>query len=206
MLAVTTYLSTDIAAVPLLWIVPLGLYLLTFIAAFGSKARALQAVSGRVFPMLLVPLALLLCLRATGRIELMFPLHVLTFVAAALVCHTRLAADWPGPSQLTEFYLWISFGGCLAGCSTGSGAAPVQPRARVSARSRAGVPGSAGSGRTALHRRQLALDFAIPLLIAAAPSSPSGSPRCSARSPLKWRLRRWRWSRSDSGGSRFASR
>ena len=60
MLAVTTYLSTDVAAVPLLWIVPLGLYLLTFIAAFSSKAGMLQAVPRSTFPMLLVPLALLL--------------------------------------------------------------------------------------------------------------------------------------------------
>jgi len=169
MLAVTTYLSTDIAAVPLLWIVPLGLYLLTFIAAFGSKARALQAVSGRVFPMLLVPLALLLCLRATGRIELMFPLHVLTFVAAALVCHTRLAADRPGPSQLTEFYLWISFGGMLGGMFNGLAAPLLFNRVLeyplVLVLACLALPAAA---RTALHRRQLALDFVIPLLIAAA--------------------------------------
>jgi len=169
MLAVTTYLSTDIAAVPLLWIVPLALYLLTFVAAFGSKAHVLQAASGRIFPMLLVLLALLLCLRTTARIEVMFPLHVLTFVAAALVSHTRLAADRPGPSRLTEFYLWISFGGMLGGLFN-SLAAPllfnrVMEYPLVLVLACLALPGSAQS---AFDRRQFTLDLAIPLLLAAA--------------------------------------
>jgi len=169
MLAVTTYLSTDIAAVPLLWIVPLGLYLLTFIAAFGSRAHVLQAVSGRAFPMLLVLLALLLCLRTTARIELMFPLHVLTFVAAALVSHTRLAADRPGPWRLTEFYLWISFGGMLGGLFNGLAAPLLFNRVLeyplVLVLACLALPGAA---RSAFHRRELALDLAIPLFVAAA--------------------------------------
>ena len=124
MLAVTTYLSTDVGAVPLLWIVPLGLYLVTFIAAFSSKATVLQAAARRMFPLLLVPLAMLLSIRATGNLALMLPLHILAFVAAALLCHTRLAEDRPAPSHLTEFYLWISFGGMLGGLFNGL-AAPV---------------------------------------------------------------------------------
>jgi hypothetical protein len=164
MLAVTTYLSTDIAAVPLLWIVPLGLYLLTFIAAFGAKAHVLQAASGRMFPLFLVPLALLLCLRITGRIEVMFPLHVLTFVAAALVCHTRLAADRPGSSQLTEFYLWISFGGMLGGIFNGL-AAPLLFNRVIEYPIVLVLACLALPVRTAVHRRELALDVAIPLLL-----------------------------------------
>ena len=164
MLAVTTYLSTDIAAVPLLWIVPLGLYLLTFIAAFGAKAHVLQAISGRLFPLLLVPLALLLCLRISGRIEVMFPLHVLTFVAAALVCHTRLAADRPGPSQLTEFYLWISFGGMLGGMFNGL-AAPLLFNRVVEYPLVLVLACLALPARRAFHRRELALDVAIPVLL-----------------------------------------
>ena len=116
MLAVTTYLSTDVGAVPLLWIVPLGLYLMTFIAAFSAKPSVLQRVAQRLFPLLLVPLAMLLSLRATSNLAIMIPLHTLTFTAAALLCHTRLAHDRPAPSHLTEFYLWISFGGMLGGC------------------------------------------------------------------------------------------
>ena len=59
MLAVTSYISTDIAAVPLLWIVPLALYLLTFALAFGRhSAAAADAVAARALPLLVVPLAL----------------------------------------------------------------------------------------------------------------------------------------------------
>jgi hypothetical protein len=105
-----------------LWILPLGLYLLTFIAAFSSKAASLQAIVKRLFPLLMIPLAL--CIGATGRIAVLFPLHVLTFVAAALLCHTRLAEDRPAPAHLTEYYLWISFGGMLGGLLNGL-AAPV---------------------------------------------------------------------------------
>ena len=124
MLAVTTYLSTDVSAVPLLWILPLGLYLVTFIAAFSSKATMLQGVARRMFPLLLVPLALLMSLRATSSLALMLPLHTLTFTTAALLCHARLANDRPAPSHLTEFYLWISFGGMLGGLFNGL-AAPL---------------------------------------------------------------------------------
>jgi hypothetical protein len=124
MLAVTTYLSTDIAAFPLLWIVPLGLYLLTFIIAFSSKREAVRGLVQRAFPLLLVSLAILLSIRATGLMGVMFPLNVLTFVLAALLCHGALADDRPDASHLTEFYLWVSFGGMLGGLFNGL-AAPV---------------------------------------------------------------------------------
>jgi len=55
MLAVTTYVSTDIAAVPLLWIVPLALYLLTFALAFGRHSAAVGRVARRILPLLVVP-------------------------------------------------------------------------------------------------------------------------------------------------------
>src|SRR5262249_55556164 len=58
MLAVTTYVSTDIAAVPLLWILPLALYLLTFALAFGRHSADVGAVARRIFPLLVVPLTL----------------------------------------------------------------------------------------------------------------------------------------------------
>ena len=60
MLAVTSYLTTDIAAVPLLWTVPLGLYLLTFVLAFGSSGERMRAVALRAWRLVIVPLALLM--------------------------------------------------------------------------------------------------------------------------------------------------
>ena len=115
MLAVTTYISTDIAAVPLLWVVPLGLYLLTFVAAFSSRTEALRRHARVAFPLLLVPLALLMCTGAKLPQALMFVPHVLAFVTAAFLCHAELADGRPSPAHLTEFYLWISFGGMLGG-------------------------------------------------------------------------------------------
>ncbi len=163
MLAVTTYLSTDVGAVPLLWIVPLGLYLITFIAAFSAKSSVLQGVAQRMFPLLLVPLAMLLSLRATSNLAIMIPLHTLTFTAAALLCHTRLAHDRPAPSHLTEFYLWISFGGMLGGLFNGL-AAPLlftwileYPLVLVAAC--VVLPGAMSRAS----RRELTLDFVVPI-------------------------------------------
>jgi hypothetical protein len=115
MLAVTSYLSTDIAAVPLLWIVPLGLYLLTFVLAFSASAERARAISRKALPLLVVPLALLMSTGATTVLSLVFSLHLLAFVAAALHCHGSLAEDRPGAAALTEFYLLVSFGGMLGG-------------------------------------------------------------------------------------------
>ncbi|MCA1683093.1 MAG: fused MFS/spermidine synthase [Actinobacteria bacterium] len=119
MLGVTTYLSTDIAAVPLLWVIPLSLYLLTFIAAFGRTRRR---PPGRAAPLLggLV-LALLLIYRGLVAVPLWFTLclHLSVFACVAFVAHGRLAADRPGPDRLTEFYLLIAVGGVLGGVFNG---------------------------------------------------------------------------------------
>jgi spermidine synthase len=115
MLGVTTYLSTDVAAVPLFWVVPLALYLATFMVAFSSKGEGARQSAARFFPILVLPVTLLLCARAWSSLVLVFPLHLATFVAASLICHGELAADRPDRSYLTEFYLWISFGGVLGG-------------------------------------------------------------------------------------------
>lgn len=113
MLSVTTYLSTDLAAIPLLWIIPLTLYLLTFIIAFSSPLP--HAILARALPIVLLPLIIAICSRAIQPIVLLIPLHLLTFFIAALVCHTALAEDRPTTRHLTEFYLWMSAGGVLGG-------------------------------------------------------------------------------------------
>lgn len=115
MLAVTTYLSTDVAAVPLFWVLPLGLYLATFIVAFSSKGDRAWRTAARFFPVLVLPVILMLSARAWGSLVFVLPMHLVSFVAASLMCHGELAADRPDRSYLTEFYLWISFGGVLGG-------------------------------------------------------------------------------------------
>jgi hypothetical protein len=115
MLAVTSYLTTDIAAVPLLWTVPLGLYLLTFVLAFGSRGERMRALALRVWPLVVVPLALLMVAQIRGPLLVVILLHLAGFAVAALLCHGELAHDRPDPRHLTEFYFWISLGRLIGG-------------------------------------------------------------------------------------------
>ncbi len=115
MLGVTTYISTDIAAVPLIWVLPLALYLATFIIAFGQRARGAAATAERRVPLLATTVAVFMASSAVLRIEYDVPLHLVMFTAVALMCHGRLAAARPPRQQLTEFYLLVSFGGMMGG-------------------------------------------------------------------------------------------
>jgi spermidine synthase len=115
MLAVTTYFSTDIAPVPLFWIAPLALYLLTFVVAFSARSASFRSISDRLMPLLILPLVVLMIAGAGISLWMAIPLHLAAFTMAALVCHGRLAADRPAPIHLTEFYFWLAFGGMLGG-------------------------------------------------------------------------------------------
>jgi hypothetical protein len=118
MLSVTTYLSTDIAAIPLLWIVPLAIYLLTFALVFGRRRIIPHRVWVELLPVALLPLVLVLVARANEPLALVIPTHLVTFFVAAMVCHGELAQDRPDPRQLTEFYLWLAVGGVVGGAFT----------------------------------------------------------------------------------------
>jgi trans-aconitate methyltransferase len=115
MLSVTTYLSSNVAVVPLMWIVPLTIYLLTFILAFARHQVFSPRFLSRAFPLLLAPLVMTLNMRASEPIGPLTLLHLTAFFVAALLCHTELASDRPAAAHLTEFYLWISIGGALGG-------------------------------------------------------------------------------------------
>ena len=114
MLSVTTYISSEIAAVPLLWVIPLALYLTTFIIAFARYRRPLGG-SGRVLAPFLVAVVMVLAMGATTPIPVLILLHLACFFLAALACHVCLAAIRPGVLHLTEFYFWTSFGGVIGG-------------------------------------------------------------------------------------------
>ena len=115
MLGVTTYLTTDIASIPLLWVVPLGLYLLTFILAFARHEYLPVLGAHWLVPALAVALVFAMLGRATEPAWLLMTLHLSFLFVAALVCHTRLARDRPEPVRLTEFYVCLSVGGALGG-------------------------------------------------------------------------------------------
>ena len=115
MLAVTTFISTDIASVPLLWIAPLTLYLLSFVMAFAARQVVSQRVGSAVMAILLFPLTFAIIVRLPGPLWFLMPLHLVAFFVCALVLHRELARDRPATRHLTEFYLWLSVGGVLGG-------------------------------------------------------------------------------------------
>ncbi len=115
MLAVTSHISTDVAAVPLLWIVPLALYLSTFIVAFSKRAERIVGLARRIFPIILLVLVLFLVGQVGAVLWFIIPVHLSSFWLLALLCHWRLASERPPPSHLTEFYLWLAVGGMLGG-------------------------------------------------------------------------------------------
>jgi hypothetical protein len=115
MLGVTTYLSTDVAPVPLLWVLPLACYLLTFIVAFGWYSVRMHTNVRRLLPSVLLPLVLLFVTDIPAALWIAIPIHVLGFTILAMLCHGELARDRPGVQHLTEFYLWLAAGGVLGG-------------------------------------------------------------------------------------------
>jgi spermidine synthase len=115
MLGVTTYISTDVAAVPLLWVLPLACYLLTFIVAFGGYSDAVSALSRRLLPRVLLPLVFVLLIALPLPLWITIPLHITGFSVLSLLCHAELARSRPGVQHLTEFYLWLAAGGVVGG-------------------------------------------------------------------------------------------
>lgn len=113
MFGVTTYISTDVAAVPLLWVVLLGLYITTLIVAFSTALERVQPVVDRLLPLAVLPLVLLFVTQTTQPASLVILLHVLAFVVLGLICHQELAASRPPAAHLTEFCLWVSVGALL---------------------------------------------------------------------------------------------
>jgi spermidine synthase len=116
LLGVTLHLSMDVASVPLLWVVPLGAYLLSFVIAFAARP--------------LVPAGILLPLHALAMIFFAFGAFPKTFALAVaahvgilfltgLLCHRALYEKRPAPAHLAEFYLWVTLGGWAGGVAGG---------------------------------------------------------------------------------------
>jgi len=118
-IAVTAHISTDVAAAPMLWVVPLALYLLTFVGAFRDPPWFAPRLVVAAVPFLVAPLAISIL---SGDREYWLPmiaLNLAALFALALACHGELYARRPPPARLTEFYLWTSLGGVLGGIFTG---------------------------------------------------------------------------------------
>ncbi len=115
MLGATTYMTTDIAAIPLLWVLPLGLYLLSFILVFSRLPLLIHRLMVVLLPLLVLLLLFLMVSEITLRIEWKILVHRAVLFVAAMVCHGELARDRPSTRYLTEFYVWMSVGGGLGG-------------------------------------------------------------------------------------------
>ncbi|HRO04868.1 MAG TPA: hypothetical protein PLS69_14810, partial [Terricaulis sp.] len=112
-IGVTQHISTDVASAPMLWVIPLALYLVTFIVAFMKGGAKIEPASLAVHP---VALALMvMSYHASGNWALSIGGILGGFFFSALICHHALARARPEAARLTEFYLLVSLGGVLGG-------------------------------------------------------------------------------------------
>jgi protein-L-isoaspartate O-methyltransferase len=174
LLGVTQYLTSQIAPISLLWVLPLAIYLGTFIVAFGRRQLVSAERLSRLLAIVTVVAALVLLARIVDPQWIVGLLHLSVLALAGLLCHVRLAAARPPTSHLTEYYLLISTGGAIGG-SLAALAAPVlfdfiaeYPIAVALAclfRLPFGAPGAErGLGRFIYHGRKL--DVVLPTLLA----------------------------------------
>lgn len=118
MLATSTYITTDVVAMPLLWVLPLGLYLLSFTIAFATD-RAIADLITRIAPITILMFGGVMIggFNEAPLINLAIALSLLFMVAVAL--HTQMYRLRPAPNRLTGFYLAMAFGGALGGVFAG---------------------------------------------------------------------------------------
>jgi len=117
-LAVTTFLTTDISSVPLLWILPLSLYLLSFIVVFARPGAWLHGWAVVLTPALVAALCYVLFMEFRLGIWKAVLVHLPIFFVVCVALHGELVRTRPAAKDLTEFYLWMSLGGVLGGAFT----------------------------------------------------------------------------------------
>ncbi|HLY61883.1 MAG TPA: fused MFS/spermidine synthase [Terriglobia bacterium] len=117
LLAVTNHLSQNVAAVPFLWILPLSLYLLSFILCFAARSFYNRGIFLRMLALALAAMAYALPSQYSGGpLFVVLPLYSLGLFICCMVCHGELAELKPPPPQyLTAFYLSVSLGGAIGG-------------------------------------------------------------------------------------------
>ncbi|WKA25949.1 spermidine synthase [Bradyrhizobium roseum] len=118
-IAVTAHLTTDIAAAPFLWVLPLAIYLLTFVAVFRERPWIAHANVVRLVPFVVAPLAVSLIGGDKVFWLTVIALNLVAFALLTLMCHGELYRRRPSPRRLTEFYLCTSLGGVLGGAFAG---------------------------------------------------------------------------------------
>ncbi|MBZ5505215.1 MAG: fused MFS/spermidine synthase [Acidobacteriia bacterium] len=118
--AVTSHLSLNIAAIPLLWIIPLTIYLLTFVIAFGGEKFYPRWLVVRLLPVALGSVGYLIANPDEDvAIKIAVPLFCATLFIACLFCHGELYRRRPSPRYTTQYYLLIAAGGALGSMFVG---------------------------------------------------------------------------------------
>jgi hypothetical protein len=115
LLSVTIYITSDLGAIPLLWVIPLSLYLLSFIVVFARHRQVPQWLLSRALPLVVLVIVLVLLSEATEPVSVLIAIHLVGLLWIGMFCHGALAEDRPDTAHLTEFYLWIAVGGVLGG-------------------------------------------------------------------------------------------
>jgi hypothetical protein len=134
LVAVTAHISTDVGAFPLLWVLPLALYLLTFVIVFSRQPLIPHWLVVAVQPLFVIALIGVIIADPiksvfAGHADFVFQpvktivgqiaVHVVVFFVCALMCHGELARTRPASNYLTAFYLWMSAGGVIGGIAAG---------------------------------------------------------------------------------------
>ncbi len=119
LLGVTTHITTDVFSAPMIWVIPLGVYLLTFVVAFSKKPVVNYDAILKIQPVA-VGAAVAFITLVSKDVKISWHsmlLHVAAFAVVAFMCHMRLAKSRPlaDGRQLAEFYLMIALGGALGG-------------------------------------------------------------------------------------------
>jgi len=119
LIAVTAHISTDVAAAPLLWVLPLSLYLLTWVLVFQSRPLLPHKWILMLQPMAIAGTIVLLAVGGEQNLLLTLGGHQLCFFVIAMACHGELARTRPPAKYLTGFYVALSFGGMIGGLFAG---------------------------------------------------------------------------------------
>jgi hypothetical protein len=113
-LSTTLYITTDVIAMPLLWVLPLGVYLLSFTLAFSSGSKVTDAII-RLAPLLLLFACLALFLDQTHLALVFCGVAILNLFTVSVALHRQLFNTRPPAQHLTLFYLAMSLGGVIGG-------------------------------------------------------------------------------------------
>jgi hypothetical protein len=119
LVAVTAHISTDIAAAPLLWVLPLSLYLLTWVLVFQTRPLLPHRYVLMAQPFAVAAIIILFAYGTEQNAIAILGGHVVAFFVIAMACHGELARTRPAPAHLTGFYVALSLGGMIGGLFAG---------------------------------------------------------------------------------------